>query len=93
MNNTLPFLDVLLIRDRENLKNTAYRKDTQNLHLHWNSFNPWWIINQVSTSIQENINKDESSAYFPGTSIKTVAKLLQYAGPKGSTIIKTMNNS
>ena len=38
-NNTLPFLDVLFIRDGEKLNTIVYRKDTQNdLYLHWNSF-------------------------------------------------------
>ena len=38
-NNNLPVLDVLFIRDVENLNTTVYRKDKQNdLHLHWNSF-------------------------------------------------------
>ena len=38
-NNTLPFLDVLFIRDGEKLNTTVYRKDTHNdLYLHWNSF-------------------------------------------------------
>ena len=40
-NNTLPFLDVLFIRDGEKLNTTVYRKDTHNdLYLHWNSFTP-----------------------------------------------------
>ena len=40
-NNTLPFLDVLFIRDGEKLNTAVYRKDTHNdLYLHWNSFTP-----------------------------------------------------
>ena len=40
-NNTLPFLDVLLIGDSEKLNTTVYRKNTHNdLCLHWNSFTP-----------------------------------------------------
>ena len=40
-NSTLPCLDVLFIRDGENLNTAVYRKDTHNdLHLHWNSFTP-----------------------------------------------------
>ena len=40
-NTTLPFLDVLFIRDGEKLNTTVYRKDTHNdLYLHWNSFTP-----------------------------------------------------
>ena len=38
-NNTLPFLDILLITDGEILIITVYRKDRHNnLYLHWNSF-------------------------------------------------------
>ena len=40
-NNTLPFLDVLFIRDGEKLNSTVYRKDTYNyLYLQWDSFTP-----------------------------------------------------
>ena len=40
-NNTLPFLDVLFIRDGKKLNVTVYRKDTHNdLYPHWNSFKP-----------------------------------------------------
>ena len=40
-NNTSPFLDVLFIKDGENLNTTIYRKDTRNgLYLPWNSFTP-----------------------------------------------------
>ena len=55
-NNTLPFLDVLFIRDGEKLNTTVYRKDTYNgLYLHWNSFKPiiWkrrilkWLISRA----------------------------------------------
>ena len=57
----------------------------------------WWVIDQVSTSIRKNINKSESSEYYPDTSEQPVEKIhsliLPYAEPKGSTIIKTMNNS
>ena len=47
----------------------------------------WWVIDQVSTSIQENINKSKSSEYYPDTSEQHVEKMnsriLPYAGPKG----------
>ena len=40
-NNTLPFLDVLFIRDGEKLNSTVYRKDTYNyLYLQWDWFTP-----------------------------------------------------
>ena len=58
---------------------------------------PWWVIDQVSTSFQENINKSKSSEYYPDTLEQPVEKMhsliLPYAGPKSNTIIKTMNNS
>ena len=58
---------------------------------------PWWVIDQVSTSFQENINKSKSSAYYPDTLEQRVEKMysliLPYAGPKGNIIIKTMSNS
>ena len=140
-NNTLPFLDVLFIRDGEKLNTTVYRKDTHNdLYLHWNSFTPvswkrgtlkslisraymvcsnetllekelkhlkhvfhkingypWWVIDQVSTSFQENINKSKSSEYYHDTSEQPAEKMysliLPYAGPKGNSIIKTMKNN
>ena len=55
----------------------------------------WWVIDQVSTSIQvqEDINKSKSSEYYPDTSEQLVEKMhsliLPYAGP----FIKTMSNS
>ena len=58
---------------------------------------PWWVIDQVSTSFQENINKSKSSEHYPDTSEQPVEKMysliLPYAGIKGNSIIKTMNNS
>ena len=57
---------------------------------------PWWVIDQVSTSIQENINKTKSSEYYPDTSERPVEKMhsliMAYAIHKGNTFIKTMNN-
>ena len=54
---------------------------------------PWWIIDQVSTSIQENINKSKSSEYYPDPSEQPVGKMhsliLPYAGPRANPIIKT----
>ena len=51
----------------------------------------------MSTSTLENINKDKTSSYYPDTSEQPVGILhsliLPYAGPEGSTIIRTMNNS
>ena len=35
---------------------------------------PWWVIDQVSTSIQQNINKSKSSNYYPDTSEQPVKK-------------------
>ena len=55
---------------------------------------PEWVVDQFSTSIQENVNKNRSSAYYPDTSEQTVEKLhsliLPYAEPKGNTVIKTV---
>ena len=54
----------------------------------------WWVIDQ---SFQENVNKSKSSEYYPDTSEQPVEKIysliLPYAGPKGNTIMKTMDNS
>ena len=37
----LPFLDVLLIRNSEDIETTVYRKDTnKDIYMHWNSFAP-----------------------------------------------------
>ena len=37
----MPFLDVLFIRDNEEINTTVFRKDTYNdLYLHWDSFSP-----------------------------------------------------
>ena len=118
-NNTLPFLDVLFIRDNEKFNTTVYRNDTYNdLYLQWNFFTPiswkrgilkslisrvymvcsnetllekehkhlkhvfhkingcpWWVIDQASTSIRENINKSKGSAYYPDTSEQPVEKI------------------
>ena len=58
---------------------------------------PWWVIDQVSTSSQKNINKSKSSEYWPDTLEQPVEKMYSliwpYGGPKGNTIIKSMNNS
>ena len=35
----------------------------------------WWVIDQFSRSIQENINKDKNSACYPDTSEQFVEKL------------------
>ena len=57
----------------------------------------WWVIDQVNTSVQENINKNKSSEHYPDTSEQSVQKMysliLPYAGRKGNSIIKTMSNS
>ena len=57
---------------------------------------PWWVIDRFSTSVQVNISKGKSFVYHPNTSEQPVGKLdsliLSYAGIKGNTIIKTMNN-
>ena len=57
----------------------------------------WEFIDQVSTFIQEKINKGKSSACYPDTLEQPDEKLqsliLPYAGPKGINIIKTVNNS
>ena len=54
--NILPFSDVLLIRDGDNLNTTVCRKNAHDdLYLHWNSFTPtiWkqgtlsWLINRA----------------------------------------------
>ena len=50
---------------------------------------PWWVIDQVSTSSQENI-KSKSSEHYPDTLKQPIEKMysliLPYAGPKGNTI-------
>ena len=39
VNNTLPFLDVLFIRNSDHIHTTVYRKETNNdLHLNWHVF-------------------------------------------------------
>ena len=57
----------------------------------------WWVIDQVNTSVQENTNKSKSFEHYPDTSEQSVQKMysliLPYAGRKGNSIIKTMNNS
>ena len=57
----------------------------------------WGVTDQVSTSFQENINKSKSSEYYPDTAKQLAEKMysliLPYVGPKGNSIIKTMNNS
>ena len=41
VNNTLPFLDVLFIRNSNHIHTTVYRKETNNdLYLHWHAFTP-----------------------------------------------------
>ena len=49
----------------------------------------WWVIDQVSTSSQENI-KSKSSEHYPDTLKQPIEKMysliLPYAGPKGNTI-------
>ena len=41
VNNTLPFLDVLFIRNSDHIHTTVYRKETNNdLYLHWHAFIP-----------------------------------------------------
>ena len=41
VNNTLPFLDVLFIRNSDHIHTTVYRKETNNdLYLHWHAFTP-----------------------------------------------------
>ena len=58
---------------------------------------PWWIIDQVSKSIQVSINKNKSlniTLILHNSPLKKMHSLiLPYAGPKRNTIIKTMNNS
>ena len=41
VNNALPSLDVLLIRNSDHIHTTVYRKETNNdLYLHWHAFAP-----------------------------------------------------
>ena len=57
----------------------------------------WRVIDQVSTSLQENISKSKSSEDYHDTSEQHVQKMysliLPYARPKGNSIMKTMNKS
>ena len=57
----------------------------------------WWVIDQVSTFIQKNINKSKRSEYYPDTFEQSVEQMhsliLPNDGPKCNTIIKTMNNN
>ena len=41
VNNTLPFLEVLFIRNLDHIHTTVCRKETKNdLYLHWHTFTP-----------------------------------------------------
>ena len=41
LNNTLPFLDILFIRNSDHIHTTVYRKEGSNdLYLHWHVFAP-----------------------------------------------------
>ena len=57
----------------------------------------WWVIDQVSTSFRENINKSKSSEHYSDTSEQPAEKMhsliLPYAGPNDNSIIKSMKNS
>ena len=53
---------------------------------------PWWVIGQVSTSIQENTSKNKSSEYYLDTSEQPIQKMLSlilpYAGLKETLLSK-----
>ena len=47
VNNALPSLDVLLIRNSDHIHTTIYRKETNNdLYLHWHAFAPTSLVNR-----------------------------------------------
>ena len=56
---------------------TLLEKEIKHLKHAFHKINeyPWWIIDQVSTSIQENINKSKSSEYYPDASEQPVGKM------------------
>ena len=78
---------------------TLLEKELKHLKRVFHKINgyPWWVIDQVSTSFQENIDKSKSSEHYPDTleqpAEKTYSLILPYAGPKGNSIIKAMKNS
>lgn len=53
---------------------------------------PYRVIDQFITSLQENISKDKSSAYYPDTLKKSIEKLLSlilpYPGPMVTLLSK-----
>ena len=53
VNNTLPFLDVLFIRNSEHIHTTVYRKETNNdLYLYWDVFAPIsWKCGPIRTLV------------------------------------------
>ena len=53
-NSTISFLDVLVIREKETIETTVYRKPTNNgIYLHWESFAPiTWKRGTLRTIIQ-----------------------------------------
>ena len=64
---------------------TLLEKELKHLKHAFHKINecPWWIIDQVSTSIQENINKSKQPVG------KMHSLILPYAGPRANPIIKT----
>ena len=78
---------------------TLFQNEVKHLKHVFHKINryPWWVIDQVNTCIQENINKSKSSEYYHDISEQPAEKMhsliLPYAGPKGKTLTKTMKNT
>ena len=71
----------------KHLKNTFHKKNDY----------PLWMINQVMERVKETINTETISTNQLGTleanNDKLHSLILPYAGPKGKSIIKSMNNN
>ena len=67
-------------------------KELKHLKLVFHKINgySWWVIDQIGTSFQENIDKSKSSEYDPDTSEQPVEKMysqiLPYAELKGNML-------
>ena len=77
----------LLEKELEHLKNAFHKKSCYHL----------WMINQVMETVKETINTEHFSTnqlnILEADNDKLYSLILQYAGPKGNNIIKSMNNN
>ena len=77
----------LLEKELKHLKNSFHKKNGY----------PMWMINQVMEKVKETNNTETTSANELDTLEENNDKLhsliLPYAGPKGKSIIKSMNNN